>query len=606
MSPINISSDVVHVDYGKLLESQLERWRGGRSHARGIAEYISNCDDSYRRLRKFSSQCIEVEIQSTKGRQIDALVIKDNAEGMTYEDLEGKFFRYFESGSGREAGEPVTGRFGTGGKAYAIMNFEHCWISSVKNGLECRAWFKWDSERKLIIRKYSDGGYKNRRADKPNGTTIELLNSLKVTQELMELVITLEKSPRIRHVIKNQNVKVRLWKKKNDATFELKCTEPTGILRDWCFEAPEELRLIALERPVLKLKYFGKPLGDDNFIDLSDGISSVADVRVDKFDGRPFSKYFNGSLTLTKLRDSVAVKENRKGLEEGDDLTETIEAFIKENVVKVVSEVEEEQRKKERERRLSASSEKMKELSKFLKKCDLNFRLELRELQKRAVVDQTELKAEDEHEANSHPVYRKPIEGEATTDLICGRWVITEGPSPGVGPGGKGNGRLPEFVPDPNGGDYAAVVGSRVSKNAEPKKSKDGLRVLMSDDSNIPEAERRVYGEFDDPVDDRDMIGKGVIWINANHPIIEEKRSRDEGDPVFLEIVANYVLLVVAQYHAQKQVDAEPEEGKSDPILLFRQRFFKFQRDLRQDTEIKYYDDSKNGIASAEDTEAKA
>lgn len=70
------------------------------------------------------------------------------------------------------------------------------------------------------------------------------------------------------------------------------------------------------------------------------------------------------------------------------------EAFIKENVVKVVSEVEEEQRKKERERRLSASSEKMKELSKFLKKCDLNFRLELRELQKRAVVDQTELKAE--------------------------------------------------------------------------------------------------------------------------------------------------------------------------------------------------------------------
>ena len=141
------------------------------------------------------------------------------------------------------------------------------------------------------------------------------------------------------------------------------------------------------------------------------------------------------------------------------------------------------------------------------------------------------------------------------------------------------------------------MVGSRVSKNAEPKKSKDGLRVLMSDDSSIPEAERRVYGQYDDPVDDRDMIGKGVIWINANHPIIEEKRSRDEGDPVFLEIVANYVLLVVAQYHAQKQVDTEPEEGKSDPILLFRQKFFKFQRDLRQDAEVNYYEDSKNSSA---------
>ncbi len=122
------------------------------------------------------------------------------------------------------------------------------------------------------------------------------------------------------------------------------------------------------------------------YIDLSDGISSVADVRVDRFDGRPFSKHFNGSLTLSLLRDSSAVKENRKGLEEGDDLTEAIEGFIKESVFTAVSEVEDEQRRKERERRLSASNEKMKELSKFLHKCDVNFRRELKELKKRAII----------------------------------------------------------------------------------------------------------------------------------------------------------------------------------------------------------------------------
>ena len=55
-------------------------------------------------------------------------------------------------------------------------------------------------------------------------------------------------------------------------------------------------------------------------------------------------------------------------------------------------------------------------------------------------------------------------------------------------------------------------------------------------------------------------------------------------------MVANYVLMVVSQYHAQKQYDTEPEEEKSDPILLFRQKFFKFQRDLRQDSEISYFD----------------
>ena len=94
------------------------------------------------------------------------------------------------------------------------------------------------------------------------------------------------------------------------------------------------------------LRYFQQPLQDHSFIDLSDGISSVADLRVDYFDGRPFSKHFNGSLTLCKLRDSNAVKENRKGLEEGDDFTCAIESFIKECVFKAVSEVEEEQEKK--------------------------------------------------------------------------------------------------------------------------------------------------------------------------------------------------------------------------------------------------------------------
>lgn len=118
-------SDEVPVNWGKLLEDQLERWRGGGTHGRGIAEYITNSDDSYRRLKKFSDQVIEVEVHSKRGRHIDKLIIRDFAEGMSYGDLENRFFPYFESFSGREQGELVTGKFGTGGKAYAIMNFEH-------------------------------------------------------------------------------------------------------------------------------------------------------------------------------------------------------------------------------------------------------------------------------------------------------------------------------------------------------------------------------------------------------------------------------------------------------------------------------------------------
>jgi hypothetical protein len=357
------------------------------------------------------------------------------------------------------------------------------------------------------------------------------------------------------------------------------------------------------DKTALKLQYFQKPL-EDNFIDVSDGISSVADEKVDKFDGRPFSKYFNGSLTLTKLRDSAAVKENRKGLEEGDDLTDAVESFIKECVYKAVSEVEEEQRRKERERRLSASNEKMKELSKFLRKCDVNFKRELRELKNRAVINPTEQNPDENEEENQQPIYRKPVESDVADKLIRGRWIETPGPGGNGGGGGGSGGRVPQFTPDEEGQEFAVIVGTQPYKRVEGRKTREGLRVLMSDDSTIPDEDRRVFGEFDDPVDDRDMVGKGIVWINANHPTIVERRTKSENDPVFLEMVANYVLMVVSQYHAQKQYDAEPDEEKSDPILLFRQKFFKFQRDLRQDSEISYFDiepveESKSTSASS-------
>ena len=86
------------------------------------------------------------------------------------------------------------------------------------------------------------------------------------------------------------------------------------------------------------------------------------------------------------------------------------------------------------------------------------------------------------------------------------------------------------------------------------------------------------------------MVTKGIIWINANHPRIVERRTKSENDPVFLEMVANYVLIIVAQRQVQKVYDAEPDEEKSDPLLLFREKFFKLQRDLIADDEITYFE----------------
>ena len=122
--------------------------------------------------------------------------------------------------------------------------------------------------------------------------------------------------------------------------------------------------------------------------------------------------------------------------------------------------------------------------------------------------------------------------------------------------------------------------------------------VTISRCASDREEERPVFGEFDDPVSDRDMLTKGIIWINANHPRIAERRTKSEYDPVFLEMVANYVLIVVSQHQVRKQWEAEPDEEKSDPMLLFQERFFRLQRDLIEDDQIMYFEPEetpKNG-----------
>ena len=54
--------------------------------------------------------------------------------------------------------------------------------------------------------------------------------------------------------------------------------------------------------------------------------------------------------------------------------------------------------------------------------------------------------------------------------------------------------------------------------------------------------------------------------------------------------MVNYVFIVVAQYQAQKQHEAELDEEKSDQMLLFRQKFFRLQHELIEDKDIRYFE----------------
>jgi hypothetical protein len=589
-----IGKSSVEVNYGKLLENQLKKWQGGSNHPRGIAEYISNSDDSFRRLKKYSGQKISVEIHSRNSKKIEQLIIKDNAEGLSFEDLENKFFQYFETFSGRDKGEKVTGRFGTGGKAYAIMNFRHCYIISVKDGKECKAWFQWDATNKEIIKGYDGLGYKNKSVKTPNGTTIILESSIQVSHPLEDFILQLEKLARMRHILKSQEVVFKIVRKSNVQEVRLKYSEPDITLakKTWSFPLPPGFKNENDKDNQFVLRYFEKPLAENAFIDLTDGISSVADLIVRDFDGRPFSSYINGNLVVDKLFDSIAVKENRRGLEEGDDLTEEIKDFIKKKVSEVINEIEELQRQIDKERRINATNEKLNELSKFLSKQDLKFKLELKELKKRFsnLDDFTSSEDNDtseDDESNNQPIYRKPLAEDPEDIKLRGTWIIKtgeggDGPNPPPG--------IPEFIPDEKGDDTAVKIGSKRKINAQQKKKKQGLQVLFSNDSSNTESP--YFTEYDDPVSDRDLE-KGIIWINAVHPIIIKYGDKKGGDALRNENIANFVLMIVAQFYAQKENELQPEDERDDPLLLFRKHFFRLQMEIRMDKDISYFEQDK-------------
>jgi hypothetical protein len=573
----------VHV--GNMLESQLKQWQSGSQHPVGIGEYISNADDSYRRLKKFDGQEIYITISSRTGKMIHKLTIEDKAEGMSKEDIENKFLQYFDSHSGRDTGALTSGQFGTGGKAYAVMNYRHCWIVSRKDGFECKVLFKYDTKNQKLIYDFDNGGYINRPTDEPNGTKIILEDSYQVKSKLEVLADLIESSPRIRHVLKNQKVFYNIERKGKSYSTTLSYKEPSDedATKLWEFSLPKSLSEISGNGDVLRIKYFEQELPKDkNIIDVSDGITSVADYQIKIFDNRSFAKLLFGTIQISKLIDSHAVKENRKGLEEGHDLTVEIESLLKEKIREIVDELEEYQKKKEKLERQAETNKKLNELSKFLNKQNLNFKLQINQLKKKFLKSE-----QDDDQPNPRKddgdiiVYRKPIEEDSPMDIIKGRWVVKTN-----GEGGGKEGTL-EFIPDETGADEAVRADKKKSKKLQPIKQKLGIQVLMSNDEGNPESP--VLSEFEEPIFDRDLERKGIIWVNTVHPLIKSTRE-SKNALIFLETVSNFVLVSIAQYFAQKELEVQPESEFEDPFIIFRRYYFKLQKEIRLDESLNYFE----------------
>ena|SRR6266496_2258574 len=137
------------------------------------------------------------------------------------------------------------------------------------------------------------------------------------------------------------------------------------------------------------------------------------------------------------------------------------------------------QKQLDRERRINAANEKLNELSKFLSKQDLKFKLELKELKKRfSKIDDFSTTDDgiQDNDFDNQIVYRKPLPEDSEENLIKGTWIIKTG----EGEDGSPPSEMPEFIPKRDGEDFAVKAGAKKKISSQPRKQKQGLKVLFS------------------------------------------------------------------------------------------------------------------------------
>ncbi len=101
---------------------------------RALVELITNANDSYQRMKDAGLQIsgnITIEVERKHSNSI--LRVRDNAEGMTAEDLDKKVGRYGEATSGFKEGRSVRGLWGRGLKD-SFFGLGHGSVSSIRDG----------------------------------------------------------------------------------------------------------------------------------------------------------------------------------------------------------------------------------------------------------------------------------------------------------------------------------------------------------------------------------------------------------------------------------------------------------------------------------------
>ncbi|MBW2321489.1 MAG: ATP-binding protein [Deltaproteobacteria bacterium] len=310
---------------------------------RALVELITNADDSYIRSDRTSNKSCIIEILYKKDSYRGLFAVRDNAEGMSKEDVKTKFVsKYGAATSGMQAGKKVRGFFGQGATdALAAMKNGRIFTFKDEQFVECRLFMNgnktiYEIEDPVAATSKLRAEHKVDR----NGT-IAYFEAERRVPRLDRLQEELANNYLLRKIMTNPYRKIFLLDENSDKKRRLRYQMPKGkeILADKFTITYGQYGDFPINISVWRSEKELTQTGDDRHggLLLLDDENTVLGISLFKYDNEPLASHFFGEVKIGRFRELLKKEEpvlrsERTGLDPHHEfckiLTSKIEKYL--------------------------------------------------------------------------------------------------------------------------------------------------------------------------------------------------------------------------------------------------------------------------------------
>lgn len=310
---------------------------------RALVELITNADDSYIRLEDTANKSCIIEILYKKDGYHGLFAVRDNAEGMSREEVKTKFVaKYGAATSGMQAGKRVRGFFGQGATD-ALAAMKNGKIYTFKDGqfVECRMFMKGNKTTYEIEDPISATSELRTRHKIDRNGTIAHFEAERRVPRLDRLQEELANNYLLREIMTNPYRKVFLLDENSGKKRPLKYRMPEGkeILTDEFTISYRPYGDFSINVSIWRAEKELIQTGDDRHggLLLLDDENTVLGISLFKYDNEPLASHFFGEVKIGRFRELLKKEEpvlrsDRTGLDPHHEFCKTLTLEIEKRI----------------------------------------------------------------------------------------------------------------------------------------------------------------------------------------------------------------------------------------------------------------------------------